>query len=121
MAAALFIYICLAYGTMQMLVYFDGPFNIIDKFRTIMENISDQFGKLFSCPFCISTWIGAFYSILNQWVIPIDFTPFHLIFGHSVSWWWIILFDTLFTCATTWLWHTIEEMINRVGNDAQEG
>jgi hypothetical protein len=54
------------YRASQLLVYDDGPFNLIFKFR-VMVGVHDLdqggepkalLGKLFACPYCLGLWLA---------------------------------------------------------------
>lgn len=113
-------YILFAFGISEMFVFFDGPFDIIDKFRKFAYWISPSFGKLFTCMFCISTWIGIVFSTINYFFIPVNFTPFNIILGETHMWYLIIFMDCMFTCGTTWMLFQLEEMIERLGKVTYE-
>lgn len=108
-------YIIFAYGITELFVFFDGPFDIIEKFRKLCHWISPAFGKLFTCMACLSTWIGLLWSALNYWFVPISFTPFNIILGATHMWWLIILMDGMFTCGIVWILFQLEEMMERTG------
>lgn len=110
-----FCYIFFLYGAANLMVYFNGPWDIVENFRNFAHRISPKFGELFTCIFCISTWIGGFFSALNYWLIPIKFTPFNIIFEGTNYWWLIIIMDAMFGCGTNWLLHQLEEMMERIG------
>lgn len=107
-------YVILAYGTSSLLIYFNGPFNIIDHFRNLMTKIHGQLGELFKCEACTSTWVGFVLSIINIVAVPtISFTPFNIIFQDNNLWWLIIPLDGLFTCGSTWLLFRLEDFLTR--------
>lgn len=108
-------YIIFSYGICELLVFFDGPFDIVEKFRKFCHWISPTFGKLFTCMACLSTWIGFIISIINYFFISIDFTPFNIILGDTNLWWLIIFMDGMFTCGCVWLLFQLEEMMERTG------
>ena len=104
-------YILFSYGITTMLIYFNGPFDIIEYFRKTMNAIHPKFGELFQCPFCLSTWIGGLFSIINYLWIPIKITPFNMILAGSGLWWLIIPMDSFLTCGTVWLLHVLDEYL----------
>ena len=110
-----FCYAFFAFGMAEMFVFFDGPFDIIENFRKLAHKISSSFGKLFTCMFCISTWIGLLFSLLNYFWIPVKITPFNIILGDTNMWYLIAIMDCMFTCGSTWLLYQLEEMIERTG------
>ncbi len=104
-------YILFSYGITTMLIYFNGPFDIIEYFRKTMNAIHPKLGELFQCPFCLSTWIGGLFSIINYLWIPIKITPFNMILAGSGLWWLIIPMDSFLTCGTVWLLHVLDEYL----------
>ena len=104
-------YILFSYGITTMLIYFNGPFDIIEYFRKTMNAIHPKLGELFQCPFCLSTWIGGLFSIINYLWIPIKITPFNMILTGSGLWWLIIPMDSFLTCGTVWLLHVLDEYL----------
>lgn len=104
-------YILFSYGITTMLIYFNGPFDIIEYFRKTMNAIHPKLGELFQCPFCLSTWIGGLFSIINYLWIPIKMTPFNMILAGSGLWWLIIPMDSFLTCGTVWLLHVLDEYL----------
>ena len=104
-------YILFSYGITTMLIYFNGPFDIIEYFRKTMNAIHPKLGELFQCPFCLSTWIGGLFSIINYLWIPIKITPFNMILAESGLWWLIIPMDSFLTCGTVWLLHVLDEYL----------
>ena len=104
-------YILFSYGITTMLIYFNGPFDIIEYFRKTMNAIHTKLGELFQCPFCLSTWIGGLFSIINYLWIPIKITPFNMILAGSGLWWLIIPMDSFLTCGTVWLLHVLDEYL----------
>lgn len=108
---ALLSYILFSYGITTMLIYFNGPFDIIEYFRKTMNAIHPKLGELFQCPFCLSTWIGGLFSIINYLWIPIKITPFNMILAGSGLWWLIIPMDAFLTCGTVWLLHVLDEYL----------
>ena len=105
----------MSFSIAEIIIYFDGPFDIVDKFRKFAQWISPGFGKMISCFACLSTWIGLIFSAINYWFVPIRFTPFNIILGDTHMWWLIIFCDSMFTCGTTWMLHQLEELMERVG------
>ena len=104
-------YILFSYGITTMFISFDGPFDIIEYFRKTMNAIHPKLGELFQCPFCLSTWIGGLFSIINYLWIPIKITPFNMILAGSGLWWLIIPMDAFLTCGTVWLLHVLDEYL----------
>lgn len=107
---ALIYSLCL-YGMAMMFIQFNGPFDIIEYFRKVVHWFHPKLGELFTCFFCLSTWIGAFVSLINYFFVPIAFTPFNIILGETHIWWLIMILDTFFACASVWLWHVLDDYI----------
>lgn len=103
------IYSVFLFGIGEMFIYFNGPFDILEYIRKIAHWIHPKFGDLFTCIFCFSTWSGAIVSLINYFLIPIPFTPFNMILGETKLWWVIALFDMFFGCASTWMWHRLDD------------
>lgn len=116
----IFCYIFMSYGLTEIVVFFDGPFDIVDIFRRTCNYISPKLGQLFSCMACTSTWVGIVFSLVNYFFIDKAFTPFNIIFEGTKLWPLIIFMDAMFTCGTTWILYNMEEMFERVGNNNNE-
>ena len=103
------IFILTAYGITNIIVF--G--SIFESWRNFWsKNNPKFFGKLFTCPLCLSTWIGGILSILftcfgNQ-------TPFTE-YGITILP-LIIFLDACFTSGCVWLIHTIQEFFERALN-----
>lgn len=107
-----------SYSLVNMLIYFDGPFMIFDYIRRGASAISDQFGELFTCQACCSTWVSFFISALNIIFVPkLPFTPFNLILNDSGLWWLTILLDGLCGSGIVWLMFRLEDYLT---NNAEE-
>ena len=108
-------YIICVYGIANMFVYADGPWDMFEYIRQIAHNISEGFGKLFSCMMCFSTWVGLILSGIDILLPTISITPFNLIIGTNDLWWLILLLDVGFTSGIVWLLHNFEEACERHG------
>jgi hypothetical protein len=108
-------YVICAYGLANMIVYAEGPWNVFEMLRQITSNISEGFGKLFTCMMCFSTWIGLLFSGIDLLFPNICFTPFNLIISNTSFWWLILLLDAAFTSGAVWLIHNLEEACERHG------
>lgn len=109
-------YIICCYGISNMIVYANGPFHIFEHWRNFAHSIHEQFGELFSCMLCISTWIGLALSSIDYWFLTsVAFTPFNIILGGITPIWLIIILDMGFTSGCVWLLHQLEEMMERIG------
>lgn len=119
-------YILVAYGFCNLVIYANGPFHIFEKWRTFAHSVSEQFGELFTCMMCFSTWIGLVLSLINSLVFPsVAFTPFNIILGSVAPFWVIMILDMACTSAMVWLVHQLEEMMERTGTisyqDGEDG
>lgn len=109
-------YILCAYGFCNMIIFARGPFGIFEWWRNFSHKISNGFGDLFTCPMCLSTWCGLFFSAIDIWIVKsISFTPFNIIFANSNLWWLILLMDMGSTSGIVWLIYQLEEMMERIG------
>lgn len=114
-------YIFCSYGIALLVTQSNGPFHIFEKWRNISHGIGEQFGELFTCMMCFSTWVGLALSLLNSLLLPsVAFTPFNIILGVTAPWWVIMVLDMGFTCAVVWLLFQLEEMMERTGNVVYE-
>lgn len=116
-------YIFASYGFANMIVYSNGPFHIFERWRSFAHSIHEQFGELFTCMLCISTWIGLVLSLINILLLPnLPFTPFNIIIG-TQSAILTVLLDMGFTSGIVWVLHQLEEMMERIGvyNDEEDG
>lgn len=114
-------YIFLSYGLSNIVVYSNGPFHIFEKWRNLSHNINEQFGELFTCMMCFSTWVGLALSLVNGLLLSsVAFTPFNIILGTVAPFWFIMILDMGFTSAVVWLLHQLEEMMERIGNVVYE-
>lgn len=85
------------------------------------HNIGEQFGELFTCMMCFSTWVGLALSLINNLLLPsVAFTPFNIILGTIAPFWFIMILDMGFSSAVVWLLHQLEEMMERTGNVVYE-
>jgi tryptophan-rich sensory protein len=117
----MWMYILLSYGLSNLIVYANGPFHVFEKWREISHNIGEQFGELFTCMMCFSTWVGLALSLVNSLLLPaVAFTPFNIILGSVAPFWFIMILDMGFTSAVVWLIHQLEEMMERTGNVVYE-
>lgn len=98
--AFLFIYCLMCYGLSAALVYYNGPGDILSKFRLSVSD-NKYLSELFSCMFCLPTNIGFVLSLLSLiFAQNTPFTPFTVLMGdHASLWPLIILFDGFFTGA----------------------
>lgn len=113
---AILIYALFAYGICNMIIFASGPFGIFEKWRNFAHKISNGFGELFTCPMCLSTWVGLLFSALNIiFVKGIAFTPFNIIFGVGNYIPFVLIMDMGFTSGAVWLIYQFDEMMARIG------
>lgn len=76
-----------SYRVTQLLVYDDGPFDLILKFRVAVGvydrneagETQNPVAKLFSCPYCMGLWISFFAALVSY------------LYGHNLFIWWIAI------------------------------
>ncbi len=109
-------YIICCYGIACIVVYANGPFHIFEKWRNFAHSIHEQFGELFTCMLCFSTWIGLTLSLIDAFLLTsVTFTPFNVILWGVAPFWFIMIMDMGFTSGCVWLLHQLEEMMERTG------
>lgn len=105
-------YILATYGLSNLLVYGNGPFDIIDKFRKVCGKISTMLGKMLDCMMCTSSNIGWIFSTIDLFFIKTcDFTPFNILINDVSLWYLIIFLDMCITSGCVWLIHTLQEYL----------
>ena len=98
----LFIFILLGYGITNILVF--G--SIFDFWRNFWNKINPNFfGKLFSCPMCLSTWVGFILSFMFN--ILSVYTPMAS-YGLDIIP-LIVFLDGCLMSGGVWLIHTVQE------------
>ena len=108
----IFCFIIATYGLSNLLVYGYGPFDIIERFRLIVNRISRPIGKMFECMMCTSANIGWIVSLLDIFVFTtINFTPFNILINNDMLWYLIIPMDLCFTSGIVWLINTVQNYI----------
>lgn len=116
MTAIIFIsYIIFAYGISNMIIFARGPFGVFEWWRSFSHSLNEGFGELFTCPMCLSTWVGLVFSLINVLFVPFAFTPFNMVFGVGNYVLLTLIMDMGFTSGIVWLLHQLEEMMERVG------
>ncbi len=120
MGTIIFTYAIAIFGLTEMLVFFDGPFDIIAMFRDAMTELSEKLGELFNCIFCTSTWIGIIFSIVDLCVHKCEFTPFNLIIHNDNLWYIIVPLDMMFACGSVYFLHSLRELIGGDTTRAEE-
>ena len=111
----IFCYCIMAYGICNMMVFGSGPFRIFEFIRNVSMEINDHFGTLFSCMMCLPTNLGIILSLINWFFVPTPFTPYNILFGADVGFWWLaMIFDGAFTSGIVWLIHHVEEFFETI-------
>ena len=118
----IFIYTFMVYGLSAALVYYKGPWGIIEKFR---EHISSNryLDELFSCMFCLPVNIGIVLSVLSLILSGFaPFTPFTIIFhNHIILWPIAVLFDAFYAGSVVSIIDSIVDSIStkygKINND----
>lgn len=114
-------YLLMAYGLTNLIVFGKGPFDLLVTFRTIMGKISYTFEDMLSCMMCTSANVGWILSLLNILFLPsLRLTPFNIIIDNNNLWYLIIILDMALTSGVVWLIHTVQEMCERIGTTKNE-
>jgi len=93
----------LAYGWTNIMVYGSS---IIGVWRDFWIKVSPKFfGKLFSCPMCLGTWVGF---LLSYGLGYFDFNTPMALYGVNILWLRVFL-DGVLTSGTVWFIHTVQE------------
>ena len=104
----------MAYGACNVIAFSEGPFYIFSRIREWAYNISEHFGKVFTCMMCLPANFGWICSIVNWFFIPINFTPFNIIFnGNENLWFLTALCDGAFTTGVVYLMYILNEYIEK--------
>jgi hypothetical protein len=101
-----FTFLLVSYGITNIAIY--G--SIFDGWRNFWKRVSPSFfGKLFSCPLCLSTWVGF---VLSYILLSFGFqTP---MFSYGIDVLPLAVFlDGCLTSGGVWLIHTIQEFFER--------
>lgn len=100
-------FLLLSYGITNIAV-FGSIFNGWRNFW--VKKSPNFFGKLFSCPMCLSMWVGMILSyifLVNGWLTPLS--------NYGVDNMWLTVFlDGAITSGGVWIIHNFEEMMERV-------
>lgn len=92
-------FILISYGITNIIIF--G--SIFEKLRTILNKISPKLlGKLFSCPLCLSFWVGVGLSLIISTPITYNINHYTLLF-----------LTGCLTSGCVWLIHTIQEFFER--------
>lgn len=114
----IFVYSIIAYGITNILVF--G--SIFQNWRDFWDAQSPTFfGKLFSCPMCLSVWVGFGLSMVFQkFNINTPMTEIGMFLPMNYD---MLLFvgkiflDGMFAGGIVWLIHTIQEAFERAFNN----
>jgi hypothetical protein len=100
----IFVYILLAYGITNIVV-----------FSTLFEPLRDLLGKssfldkLINCPMCFSTWVG--FGLSTLLILTANITPVGMFFTLPVL--LTIFLDGCFTSGCVWLLYILEEYFTK--------
>lgn len=100
----------MVYGLCNILVFGEGPFNIVEKIRNFTSTHLSKITNL-NCMMCLPTQVGLILSILNLWLLPtLPLTPFNILLQNSPHLWYLIISCDMFaTSGVVWLLHTFQE------------
>jgi hypothetical protein len=111
----IFIYIIMAYGFSNMMVYGSGPFRMFEHIRNTSSNISEHFGSMFSCMMCFPANIGWAISVIDWFLLPsIAITPFNIFLLGTNLWWVALIADCCFTSGAVWIIHNVESFFESI-------
>lgn len=103
----LLIWIFISYGITNIIVFS----SLFESFRELIKKISPKFfGVLFSCPMCMSFWVGVFLSYLFISPITIYFNTNNIIINNE---YFITFLDACFSSGIVWVIHNIEEWFEK--------
>jgi hypothetical protein len=100
------LFILVSYGITNILVF--G--SIFQKWRDFWVKFNPSFfGKLFTCPLCLSTWIGGLLSTL---FISFGYTTPFTEYGITILP-LLVFLDACFTSGVVWITHTVQEWFEK--------
>jgi hypothetical protein len=104
------LFLFLIYGITNIIIF--G--SIFTSFRDFWLKYNPNFfGKLFTCPLCLSTWVGGIISLtFNYFGYKTPFSNYGLEILPL-----IIFCDACLSSGVVWVIHNFEEMLERVGNN----
>lgn len=105
------------FGLSWILVYGEGPFNVVSHIRNYFSSINANLRQLWSCMMCMPTQLSFLLSLVSL-LCGVYFTPFTLMFG-SV-WYLAIPFDMFFGGATCYIINTILETFEALTNKLEQ-
>lgn len=117
----LVIYILCAYGISNILVFADGPFRIFERYREWTETLPSNIGEGSRCMICTPCQVGIALSIIDLLLTSVSFTPFNVLFHNPSLWYLIIPLDGAITSGSVWLIHTLQEALEGLVNDEEDG
>jgi ABC-type polysaccharide/polyol phosphate export permease len=102
------IFILTSYGITNILIF--G--SIFASWRNFWNKVNPSFfGKLFTCPMCLSTWVGiALSTLFTYYGYQTPFTSY----GIDLLYLKVFL-DGCFTSGCVWIIHNLEEAFERHG------
>lgn len=108
------VYVIAVYGLSNIIVFGEGPFYILEKWRKLMYNIHPNLGKLFSCMMCLPANLGWIISLIDWFFITsVAFTPFNMVFAGTSLWWLAMILDMGFTSGICWLLYVIDDYFEK--------
>lgn len=111
----IFLYIIMAYGFSNMMVYGSGPFRMFEYIRNTSSNISEHFGSMFSCMMCFPANVGWVISLIDWFLLPsIAITPFNIFLLGTNLWWVALIADCCFTSGAVWIIHNVESFFESI-------
>ena len=106
-------YILFSYGLTIIFTQGIGPGNIFFIIREYAKRVGDNVGLLFTCPLCFGTNLGWVVSLINWFFIPVNITPFNIIFEGTDLWWAAMFMDMCLTGATCKVIYNIDDYIDK--------
>ncbi len=99
-------FLLLSYGITNIVVF--G--SIFKGWRDFWDRISPGFfGKLFSCPLCLSTWVGFILSFIFG---SLGYQSPMSLYGVD-KFWLMVFLDGCLTSGGVWIIHTVQECFER--------
>jgi hypothetical protein len=103
----LLIWVFLSYGITNIIVF--G--SIFESLRGIIKKINPNFfGVLFSCPMCMSFWVGVFLSLTFISPITLYFNTDDIIINNQ---YYLTFLDACLSSGIVWIIHNIEEWFEK--------
>lgn len=111
------VYMLFAYGLSNLLVFGNGPYDVLDRFRKMSKKIFGKLGDMLDCMMCTSANIGWIISLANILFFYAPITPMAILYFDILPWYAIIFGDLCITSGAVWLIHTGQEMMERSNNN----